>query len=210
MARNLVLGLAGILLLLAVFAVLVSQMVVRPARAMVQGLAEIAKLDQQVLSTREYLAASDTLRSDDFYRVLRVHRQVKQGLGARFAGIEPRLRQLTQQSIGQLQLDYRKALDLFRDQGRLLVEAKKIQVEALNQQNLSVAQYRALHKQIYSSLHLGVPELNAQELLRQVARGEFNPVVSLPQSPVAAENRRLVEPFTQELLLYYPLTWFGL
>lgn len=67
-----------------------------------------------------------------------------------------------------------------------------------------------MRAQVYAALGYGVPNLNPQELLRQIGARDFNPRVELAKPEAPAANVRLVEPFRDELVSYYPFTWFGL
>jgi hypothetical protein len=184
---------------------------IRPAQALVNDFRQIVLLDRQVERQTAFTPpANNLLSSDQVQRMLRVQRTVRQQLGERFQRVEARLNQLANQQVGQLTLDYRAALDLFRDSRGLVLDAKRIQVEALNAQGFSLEEYNWVRSQVYAALGLGLPNLDPGEILRQIGTGNFNPRVDLLVVEAPAANVQLVEPFRQELKAYYPLTWFGL
>lgn len=211
MARWLILALTGFLLFLALAGWAAYAFLIRPAQTLVNDFRQIIALDRNVERQTAYTPpANGQLSPEQLQRFLQVQRYVKQQLGERYQRIEARLNQLASQQVGQLTLDYRTALDLFREGGSLVLEAKGIQVQALNQQNFSAEEYAWVRSRVYAALGYGVPNLNPQEILRQIGAGDFNPRVDLVKPEAPAANVRLVEPYRAELVSYYPFTWFGL
>ncbi|MCS7059033.1 MAG: hypothetical protein NZ849_04525 [Meiothermus sp.] len=211
MARWLALGLLGLSLFLVLGGWAAYVFLVRPAQNLVNELRQVIVMDQGVKNQSPYRPpADDRLSKEQVEQLLRVQRQVKQGLGERYQRIAARLDQLARQQVGQFTLDYRTALDLFRDSSALIVEAKRLQVEALNQEGLSPEEYAWIKRQVYSALGLGLPQLDPSEVLRQIGAGDFNPRVEMERPQASSDNEKLVEPHREELLSYYPFTWFGL
>jgi len=184
---------------------------IRPAQTLVNDFRQVINLDKQVGKQGAYKApANKLLTTSQVERFVKVQREVQGQLGIRFKKIEARLNQLSNQQQGQTTLDYRAALDLFRASGSLIVDAKKIQVSAVNLQDFSREEYRWVKGQIYSALGLGIPNLDPQEILRQIGNRNFNPKIDLQRTQAPAANVKLVEPYRKELEAYYPFTWFGL
>lgn len=208
MARWLFFGLAGILIFLGLLGFLAYQFLVRPAQALVQDFQQIITLDRQIPS--QNFTPPAQLSQQQLQRFLQVQQEVRDGLGARFSAVSQRFEQLSNQLQGQAMLDYRALLDLFRDSGQLVVDAKELQVQAVIEQNFSLQEYTWVKGQVYAALGLGLPTLDPQEILRQIGAGDFNTQVELLTQQVPQSTQRLVEAFRQELELYYPLTWFGL
>lgn len=211
MARWLTIGCLGFLVLLLLGGWAAYTWIVRPAQALLSDFRQVITLDQGVKRQNPYTAPPNgQLTQAQVERLIRVQRAVKEQLGARWSGLEARFNQLTQSQGGSSSLDYRKALDLFRESGSLIVDAKRIQVAALNAQGFSAQEYAWVRGQVYAALGLGLPKLDPAEILRQINSRNFNPQVALqkPQAPPA--NVRLVQPFKAELEAYYPFTWFGL
>lgn len=211
MARWLTIGCVGFLVLLLLGGWAVYTWVIRPAQALVNNLRQVITLDKGVQKQEAYAPPTgQQLTQAQVQRFVRVEREVKAQLGGRFSQLEARLNQLTQKQMGSTSLDYRAALDLFRDSGNLVTDAKRIQVAALNKQGFSSQEYAWTRQQVYSALGLGVPNLNPSEILRQISSKNFNPQVSLQKPNAPPANVKLVEPFKGELESYYPFTWFGL
>lgn len=205
------LALFGFLLFLALAGWAAYVFLVRPAQTLVNDFRQIIALDNDVLRQTAYAPpANGQLSLEQVQRFVQVQRSVKQQLGERYRRVEARLNQLANQQVGQPTLDYRTALDLFREGSSLVREAKRLQVQALNRYNFSLEEYAWVRAQVYAALGYGVPELNPQEILRQIGAGDFNPRVELSKPEAPAANVRLVEPFRAELVSYYPFTWFGL
>lgn len=211
MSRWLALGCLGSLVFLGLAGWAAYSFLIRPAQALVNDFRQIVLLDRQVERQTAFTPpANNQLTSEQVQRLLQVQRTVRQQLGERYQRVEARLSQLANQQVGQLTLDYRSVLDLFRDSRGLVLDGKRMQVEALNAQGFSLEEYHWVRGQVYAALGLGVPNLDPGEILRQIGTGNFNPRVDLLVVAAPAANVQLVEPFRQELKAYYPLTWFGL
>ena len=184
---------------------------IQPAQSLVNQFQQVIGLERTIQNQQPYTApASKQLTQAQVQRFVQVQSEVKRELGQRYQRIEARLNQLANQQVGQLSLDYRTALDLFTDSGTLIVDAKKIQVAAVNRARFSAEEYTWVRNQAYAALGYGIPTINPQEVLRQIANRDFNTTVTLPKPDAPAANVRLVEPFRNELVSYYPFTWFGL
>jgi hypothetical protein len=204
------LGCGGVLLFLGIAGVAAFQFVIKPAQRLVNDLRKATQFDAQVQKQAPYTPPVGGLSQAQVKRLLTVQRQVTSALGERFSKVERRFSELTQKASGQDQIDYRQMLDLFRDSGALIVEAKQLQVRALNAQGFSLEEYRWVRQQAYSGLGLGVPNVKPEDLLDQIARGDLKAVLELVRSPESTVNSRLVEPSRKELESYYPFTWFGM
>lgn len=204
-------GCFGFLLFLGLAGWAAYSFLIRPAQTLVNNFQQIIAQDKDIKRQTAYTPpASGLLSPDQVQRFVRVQRSVKQQLGERYQRVEARLNQLANQQVGQLTLDYRTALDLFREGGSLVLDAKGLQVQALNREDFSLEEYAWVRSQVYAALGYGVPNLNPQEILRQIAARDFNPRVELARPEAPAANVRLVEPYRDELVSYYPFTWFGL
>ncbi|RDI96746.1 hypothetical protein DV704_01460 [Meiothermus sp. QL-1] len=211
MARWLVYGLLGLLLFLGFAGWGAYIFLIRPAQNLVGELRQIIVLDEGIQNQTPYRPPADQQLSQlQVERLLRVQQRVREGLGERYRQVEARLNQLARQQAGLPNLDYRAVLDLFRDSSALMVEAKRLQVEALNQEGFSREEYAWVRRQVYAALGLGLPQLDPNEVLRQIAARDFNPRVALEKPEAPPANVRLVEAYRQELEAYYPFTWFGL
>lgn len=211
MARWLTIGCLGFLVLLLIGGWAAYTWIVRPAQALLSDFRQVISLDQGVRKQTDYIPpVSGQLAQAQVERFVKVQREVKGRLGERWSGLEARFNQLTRSQVGSSSLDYRRALDLFRDSGSLMVDAKRIQVAALNAQGFSAGEYAWVRGQVYAALGLGTPKLNPAEILRQINSRNFNPQVVLQQPQAPPANVRLVQPFKGELEAYYPFTWFGL
>ncbi len=187
------------------------QFLIRPAQTLVEGFRQVIALEAGVRADPSFTPPADgRLSPGQLERFLAVQREVKQGLGPRYPQLEARLEQLARQYAGQTTLDYRAVLDLFRGTGALLPEAKRLQVEALRAQGFSREEYAWVRQQVYAALGYGLPQLDLEAILRQIAVRDFNPRVALLRAEASEVNLERVAPFGAELLRYYPFTWFGL
>jgi hypothetical protein len=98
-----------------------------------------------------------------------------------------------QASIGEMMSAYGDLTDL-------LVEAKRAQVEALNAQEFSLAEYNWVRQQTYRALGESVAVAAIAE------SGATSPM----QTTVPESTREMVAPHREELMESYALAWWGL
>ena len=188
----------------------------RPAKAYVANLAqlqEIPKLDAQVRNKAAFTApAGGELTEERVKRFLSTQQAVQAQLGSRIEQIEEKYQTITTSRAGQpeREVSLPEALRLLKDLSGLVVEAKRAQVEALNQHNFSLPEYEWTRSQVYAAA--GIPvDAYFTHIMREVAAGREpsfqNDGVVLQ---VPDKNRELVKPFVTELGDRAGLVFFGL
>src|SRR5690606_38116896 len=106
----------------------------------------------------------------------------------------------------------KEALSALRDLAGLVLEAKRFQVEALNQYNFSVEEYDWTRARVYEAS--GIPfDLTIQRAIRDAAAGkvpDFESHANSTSEDVPEKNRTLVAPHKKQLADAAPLAFFGL
>lgn len=125
---------------------------------------ELVQIDAQVANAEEFAPPSDgRLGGDTLQRFLAVQQDLDARIGARLATLETKYREIEaqQQASGQAP-SMQQAIGAYGDLFGLLKEAKQAQVDALNAQNLSLAEYRWARNQAYAALALtAMPQIPA-------------------------------------------------
>lgn len=124
--------------------------------------AELAQLDAQVANQDDFTPPADGRLDDEtLQRFVAVQQDLDARVGARLATLEARYREIEaeQGASGQVP-SMQQALVAYGDLFGLLREARQAQVDALNAQNMSLAEYRWAREQAYAALALAVmPQL---------------------------------------------------
>lgn len=129
-----------------------------------QQWTELAQLDAQVGNQSPFDPPGDgRLAGETLQRFLAVQQDLDARIGARLATLETKYREIeAQQRASGRQPSLQQAIGAYGDLFGLLKEARLAQVEALNAQNLSLAEYRWARNQAYAALALSaMPQLPA-------------------------------------------------
>ncbi|MFA5552018.1 MAG: hypothetical protein WDA03_10420 [Trueperaceae bacterium] len=178
--------------------------VIRPLTSTVRAGAELTKLvelDNRVTNKRAFTAPSDgLLQQADVERYLQVTSGVMAGLQNRAKELESKYDSLRQGNPG-----VRQVLNAYADIIRLVVEAKEMQVNALNAAGFSVAEYDWVRRAVLQAAGHGVAQVN----LAALAQGEVEESGGSAQS-VPEANVELVAPHLDHIGEYVGLAMFGL
>jgi hypothetical protein len=182
-------------------------------------LGEIAELDEEIEDTTPYdPPADDVLSAEQVERFVGVQRQVESALRTRLDDAEASFEELKEKrnpSPAEL-------ARMLNELTEVAVEAKKVQVEALNEAGFSRQEYAWTKRQVYLALGLGNVQVDLPALLDAVksadaarVQDEMEKLTQPGGDPDAApvvppENVALVEPYRDSLQNWAPLAGLGL
>jgi hypothetical protein len=185
------------------------------AKNYLEGMAEITELDEQVTNKSAYTApASGELTEAQVDRFVQVQDGIRAALGQRFDEIEAKYEHLkgtggspAQPSIGDL-------IGALSDLGNLFVQAKRYQVDALNKQGFSPAEYSWVRDRVFQAAGMEVTsKIDLKQLEDAVRDGTGLEDFKAPRVPtleVPEKNRALVKPHLDKADQWLPLVFFGL
>ncbi len=183
----------------------------RPALAAfnaARDLGRIQQIESRVSNRASFTPPADALLTEQQVdRYLSVSRQVMSGLEARVAVLDERYRELsTGSSSSPSFAGLREAASAWADLLRLIVQAKETQVNALNSNGFSLAEYRWVRSQVLGAAGVSFFEVDLTTLIEQAG----DPTVRRPTATVPQANVDLVAPYVDELERLVPLAVFGL
>ncbi len=162
---------------------------------------EFTELERSIRQTGPYQPPADgQMTEDQLERLLAAQRQMRAGMTGELERLEARFEEMQAQVDDEdRDLRLREIAEAYRELGGLLLEGKRNQVRALNDNGFSMHEYAWVRHQAY--LALG----------EQVAVAAFGdqPAVNY-QRRVSDQVIAMVEPHREELLENHVLAWFGL
>jgi len=187
---------------------------IQDARNYLEGMAELSELDKQIKNTAAYTApANRELTEDQVKRFARVQDSVRASLGHRVAEIEKEYEHLRKMS-GSEQPSIGEVLSALKDLGSLFVQTRRFQVDALNQEGFSQAEYSWVHDRVYEAAGLEVANTidfkKMEEALRKGSGLDTTKAPQLPAFEVPENNRALIKPYMSRMDEWIPLAFFGL
>lgn len=214
--KKLAIGCGIIVLLLGVAAAAVSYYVYRQIGTTVAQFAELAQageIERGVRNRGPYTApASGELTRDQVERLVRVQGRVRDHLGARFADLEARHRTLLEKEQADA-LDLPQILAVYRDLASTWLDAKRRQVEALNEVNFSLDEYRWVRERAYAALGVPFVELDITRLMDEAGSwsdGDPDEEQDAFGADDPGANATLVAPFRKRLEENVALASLGL
>lgn len=161
---------------------------------------ELEALDGELAVRGPYQPPEDGLVSADaLQRYLAVQQRMRTDMEGEMQTLQARYEALD----GELESEQREAsvaeiMTAYRDVGALYLEAKRAQVDALNEQRMSIDEYHWIRAQTYAALG------------RRVAVAAPDGSGQVEVSRVSPETRALVEAHRETLTDNYAFVWFGL
>ena len=177
-------------------------------------LAQVPEIERQVRVKDAFVPpASDELSSSQLEQLLKVQAAIRERLGARFAEFEKQYKVFSEKDKATL-TDVPTLIAGYRDLALMWLDAKRGQVEALNQVNLSLEEYRWIREQSYKALGIPYVDFDIGKIAEDIRlgqttndpgqlRGSISP--SGPES-----NRKLVEGHRKQLESNVAMASFGL
>lgn len=189
----------------------------RPAKAYVVNLAtwqEIPKLDAQVRNKATFSPpVSGELGEERVQRFVRTQEAVVAHLGDRIKQIEEKYKDFVKSRAGKedRQPSVKDTVGMLMDLSTLVVEAKRVQVEAINQNNFSLSEYEWTRSQVYAAA--GIPvDAYFSHIVREVAAGRKPELQKMENrsAPIPEQNRKLVAPLVNDLTDRAGIVFLGL
>jgi hypothetical protein len=216
--KKLVLGCLVVFLLLAVAGgVLGYYFVYQPARqylAAFRQLDRVRDLDREVTNTAAFAApAAGELTEAMIARFARVQDVMQTRLGAKVQQLQRQYEQMSRSIESGGPKDARAVLTALRHLAGIVTEAKRIQVDALNQVGFSVAEYQWVRDQVYRAAGAGFTEIDVKRIWEAMRNGDLRVEPVQPRGgagEVPEKNKALVQPYLDQIQQWIALGWLGL
>lgn len=165
------------------------------------GMAEeFQELNESIVNSEDYAPpAGTTVSEEQFQRFLAAQRRVRSQMENRLQELDEKYEAMKGEDR-QEEMGVKEMAEAYKDLGGLLLEAKRVQVDALNQQDFSLDEYTWVRNRIYRAIgqSVAVATMGDQE-------SASNQSMQVAEATVA-----MVEPHREELMENHVLAWFGL
>ena len=191
--------------------------VYRPARAYIasfQQLGQIVELNKSISNTSAFTAPDrGELTETMVARFVKVQEEVQAKLGSRTEMLKAKYDLIERAQKGENRsASFVEVLGAVKDLAGLIVEAKRAQVEALNQAQFSLDEYQWVRQQVYAAAGMALSEIDLQNFAGAIKSGQRE--VEIKKAEVEGEvpehNKELVKPYASKLQEWVSLSFFGL
>jgi len=214
--KKLAIGCAVLLVLGTVGAGGASYVAYRKVSSTFEGFAELGslpELDRSVRNQRPFEPpASGEPSREQVKQLLEIQQAVRARLGERADQIEYRYRRLLAKDSATA-VDLPELISAYRDLAAAYVDAKRAQVGALNQADLSLEEYRWTRSRVYAALGMSLMDVDVSRIIEDVKAGRqpAGPAYRLTEASTGSPAvRKLVEPHRKALEANVGLAFFGL
>jgi hypothetical protein len=187
------------------------------ARGYLQGLSKLSELDKNIVNQSAY-APPETgeLTQSQVERFARVQDSVRKALGQRMTEIEEKYKRFKVNAENREQPSIGEVLNGLNDIAGVYTDARRFQVNALNEEKFSQAEYSWVRDRVFQAA--GKEVVNQVDLKKIEDAVRNNTGVSVdtsraptvPLAPVPEKNRELVKPYLDQMDSWIPLAFFGL
>lgn len=187
----------------------------RPAKSMVGSVAQlqdVPKIATQVRNRAPFTPPSNgELTGEAVDRFMKAQEAIKARLGERVKDLDAKYKAMSG-ADDNAPASFGDAMSAMKDLGALVIEAKRVQVDALNQHGFSLAEYEWVRGAVYAAA--GVPvQADFTEFVQKASRGEVTSAETMTEAAggeVPEANRALVAPHVKVLTENVGLAFFGL
>jgi hypothetical protein len=188
--------------------------VVGPMTEFVTNAQKMADIEKDIRNKSSFTApANGELTEEMVTRFVKVQSHIQSKLGARMAELKATYDKLDKTlSNEQRKASFTEAIGALRDLTTLLVDAKKAQVEGLNDAGFSVKEYEWIRTQVYAAVGMVAGGFDVKKLAEQAKAGNVEgfsggDTAALPDVP--EKSKELVAPYEKQLKEWAPLAFFG-
>ena len=189
--------------------------VVQNARDYLDRFWQLGELEKQIANQTPFTAPENgELTKEQVERFARVQQHVRGALGQRFNEIDAKYNTMKAEADGTEQPSVREAFHALGELAGVLLDARRAQVAALNQERFSSAEYTWVRSRVYQAAGVeATSAIDFQKIAEAARKGTGIDSIEVPTTPVVnvpAQNRVLVKPHLEQMDEWLPLLFFGL
>ena len=218
MGKKIALGCLGVALVVLIGGgYLTYTFVYKPVMGSMESLQQVHQQNEQIENQSTYSEPADgELTETQVERFVAVQKQIQSGVENRLTEFQQKYEQLDSE-LQNREPTIREIMNAWGDIMDLYSDAKQIQVEALNDHNFSLDEYRFVQQRFYQALGVELFAYNIDEIAAAASQGDFqnmNPEefrkVQQEMEQVPEINRELVSQYADSADTWLVFSWWGL
>lgn len=184
---------------------------VRPMTAAITEMSQVGDIEKDVRNTSSFTPPpSNDLTEDMVGRFVKVQEAMQARLGSRMDELKKKYDEIERaMKTERREASVPETMTALKDLAKLIVDAKRAQVEALNQAGFSVKEYEWIRQQVYAAVGMAAAQFDMKDIQR-IARQSERDREAEEIKDVPARNKELVAPYQKKLEEWAPLAFFGL
>ena len=190
----------------------VYQPYIAPYHEALQEGSDLEALNERVDDQSTFSPPDDgILTSDQVERYMRVQSAIEREVGHQIGELEREIASAQRQTGTDLSVQ--ETAEVLREAVGRLAEAKEVQVEALNQQNFSLSEYRWVQQELYRAIGHPLPRNSLTETVTGLNRasGDGDRLSeAYDRRDVSSKNQKLARGYADRLEQKAPLAFLGL
>lgn len=221
MGKKIALGCLGVgLLILIGGGFLTYTYIYKPVMGSVESLQEIHETNNRIDNQSTYEPPADNVMTEEqVERFVAVQKQIQSGVEERLNEFQQKYEELEQELQNQNQEPgLTDIMNAWGDIINLYSDAKQIQVDALNEHDFSLQEYRYVQQSFYSALGMELFSYNIDQIAEAASEGNFNNMnleqfeqqQSELEQQVPEMNRELVSQYADSAESWMVFSWWGL
>jgi hypothetical protein len=176
---------------------------------------QVSVLADRIANKAPYVPpATGELTQSQVERFVAVQGRVRDELGDRWAEIETKSAEIKQKTAGNHELSFSEVTQVFKDIANIYVEARRVQVNALNIHKFSDAEYTWVRRRVYEAAGVemasGIDMSAIEDLARDGTQRTNTRLPDIPLPEVPESNIKLVKPHTAKVKEWIPMAVLGL
>lgn len=176
---------------------------------------QVSALADRVSNKAPYVPpATGELTETQVERFVAVQGRVRDELGDRWSEIETKSTELRERTAGKQELSFSEVTGIFKDLANIYVEARRVQVNALNIHKFSDGEYAWVRRRVYEAagveLASAIDMSAIEDLARESTQRTTTRFPDIPMPEVPAANIKLVKPHATKVREWIPMAALGL
>jgi hypothetical protein len=176
---------------------------------------QVSQLADRVANKAPYIPPDNgQLTQAQVERFVAVQGRVRDELGDRWSEIETKSAEIKQRTAGNQELSFAEIGAVFKDIANIYLEARRVQVNALNIHKFSDGEYTWVRRRVYEAAGVemasGIDMSAIEDLARETTQRTTTRVPEIPMPEVPEANIKLVKPHTAKIKEWIPMAVLGL